>query len=68
MVVSRDRGTSKSSIFMRFSIIDQPFLDTPFMEPPIFGVAIDVDEVLFYLLYPQGNTWGETQKKDHVLD
>ena len=35
MVVSWNRGTSKSSILVGFPIVHQPFLIPPFMEPPI---------------------------------
>ena len=35
MVVSWNRGTPKSSILMGFSIINQPFLDTPFISPTL---------------------------------
>ena len=35
MVVSWNRGTPKSSILMEFSIINQPFLDTPFISPTL---------------------------------
>ena len=36
MEVSWNRGTPKSSILMGFSLINQPFWGTPFMETPIW--------------------------------
>ena len=36
MVVSRNRGTPKSSILMGCSLINQPFWGSPFMETPIY--------------------------------
>ena len=47
MVVSLKWGTPKSSLFMGFSIINQPFWGTPIYEPPIFFHLFPVNPQFF---------------------
>ena len=47
MEVSWNRGTPKSSILKGCSIINHPFWGTPFMEPPLLIITIEVRSPLF---------------------